>query len=300
MNMLSSDSWKHDNLIRLSHVFHSPSQILLQMEDGGRKSLFAYLRKRQWLPLSFEKVTSIIAQCSTAVCHMHLGPKIVHRDIKPENFVVAETVNGPIVKLCDFGLARIMESSKSCSTACGTFPFIAPELTKASTYDPFAADIWSMGMVHLEVLCFLDVLCSVITKEVVGVRKPSNSQEKKTFLTVIHDFLQPPGRLEDLFMTNMRAELKEHDMTEVLTLLQGMLDVNPYTRWSADAIQPKLDSITNSAHRSVPVATDVEPERHIPVSLQSQDHQHQQGRGGSQMNDLIPFGMQASICVGCN
>ena len=67
---------------------------------------------------------------------------ISHRDIKPENIVFDYNMRAKIV---DFGLSSDSKV-KSCSTACGTPFYIAPEVLLDKKYDGHKADIWSFGV----------------------------------------------------------------------------------------------------------------------------------------------------------
>ena len=51
---------------------------------------------------------------------------IFHRDVKPENILIRSSDN--LVKIADFGIATIVESSALASTTAGTLPYMAPEL----------------------------------------------------------------------------------------------------------------------------------------------------------------------------
>jgi serine/threonine-protein kinase len=56
----------------------------------------------------------------------------VHRDIKPANMLVAEAADGEVVKLADFGLARVYQASQLSgltvvSDISGTPAFMPPE-----------------------------------------------------------------------------------------------------------------------------------------------------------------------------
>ena len=54
-----------------------------------------------------------------------------HGDIKPDNIMVKiiNTLGDEhyIVKLCDFGIATILEEGKQSNTLCGTIDYLAPE-----------------------------------------------------------------------------------------------------------------------------------------------------------------------------
>jgi len=65
-----------------------------------------------------------------AVIYCHpLG--IVHRDIKPENLLLSDkNAEAAIVKISDFGLARLFSHDDLCSTTAGTPGYVAPEIIK--------------------------------------------------------------------------------------------------------------------------------------------------------------------------
>merc|ERR1719333_391552 len=69
---------------------------------------------------------------------------VAHRDVKIEN-VLLDT-DDEHVRLCDFGFAT---TETSCSNACGTLDYAAPEVltAKRRPYNPTKADVWSAGVV---------------------------------------------------------------------------------------------------------------------------------------------------------
>lgn len=73
--------------------------------------------------------------------------KIVHRDLKSANCLVNKRWT---VKICDFGLSRIMtDASMRNSTSAGTPEWMAPELIRN---EPFTekCDIFSFGVIMWE------------------------------------------------------------------------------------------------------------------------------------------------------
>lgn len=51
-----------------------------------------------------------------------------------------------MVKLCDFGVSRKMQSGALLSDHVGTMAFMAPEIQQKKSYVGWAVDIWSLGV----------------------------------------------------------------------------------------------------------------------------------------------------------
>jgi len=86
----------------------------------------------------------MMSQLAAGVRYLHVEKGILHRDIKPGNVLVSP---GPILKLCDFGLAKILSSDSQAMTntiGVGSPPFMAPEVKKGGSYGR-EADIFSLG-----------------------------------------------------------------------------------------------------------------------------------------------------------
>jgi eukaryotic-like serine/threonine-protein kinase len=113
---------------------------LLKGEDLG-----ATLAKRGRLTPS--EVGYLLHQASSALDRMH-AVGIVHRDLKPENLFVTKRDSGaPLVKVLDFGIAKLVEQSTRARTtrSVGTPLYMAPEQVSGEGVVGVAADIYAMG-----------------------------------------------------------------------------------------------------------------------------------------------------------
>lgn len=76
---------------------------------------------------------------SLAYIHEH---QVAHCDIKPENLLI--DIYGRI-KYADFGLSNLFPENIS-QDRVGSAPYMSPELINSKAWDPFAADIWALGI----------------------------------------------------------------------------------------------------------------------------------------------------------
>lgn len=102
-------------------------------------------------PLSVELVIKSVVQVCGALDYAH-QKGIIHRDIKPANILLLDS---GIVKLMDFGIARIQEAKSQLTqagTILGSVLYISPEqLISAQKVDK-RADIYSLGVTMYELL----------------------------------------------------------------------------------------------------------------------------------------------------
>ncbi|KAJ9462644.1 Serine/threonine-protein kinase pelle [Diplonema papillatum] len=76
------------------------------------------------------------------------SPPVLHRDLKPDNILL----DGDVVKITDFGLAREALSVQENYTACGTPVYMSPEQFSGEQLTS-KTDIYSFGIIAWEMLC---------------------------------------------------------------------------------------------------------------------------------------------------
>jgi len=99
-------------------------------------------------------------QIAEAVHHLHVVHNIAHRDLKPENLLYNYSEgSGSIIKLCDFGFAKIDNSD--LATPQFTPYYASPQVLEAQkkykrdktfTYSK-SCDMWSLGVIIYILLC---------------------------------------------------------------------------------------------------------------------------------------------------
>lgn len=109
---------------------------LLKRIDGGKGN--SILFKRITEKTVREQFRSVI----TGLDYLHYHG-IVHGDLKPDNLLVA--ANGD-VKIGDFTCSRMVAPEHFTSGVYGTPAFHAPEVIAGDQYNPYAADIWAVGV----------------------------------------------------------------------------------------------------------------------------------------------------------
>jgi len=233
-----TEKWPHPNVTKLYDVYHSKTHLFFRMECGGPENLSHRLKSRDgkgddFRPMSAQKATSVMKQCAAVLEHLHLGPCIAHRDIKPGNIIFSESANNVMIKLSDFGLAICASQKSKCRNAQGTLPFMAPEVILEDVHDVFAADVWSMGVVFLELTCFVGFVQQVLfkAKESSGQDR-SKSEERKQLMTAVSSRFNVQGCVKRLLDEHLRHELQSLSASSSV-LLNGMLKLSPSDRFGA-------------------------------------------------------------------
>jgi serine/threonine protein kinase len=93
-------------------------------------------------PIPMDRLWGLGKQVIDALiaCHQQ---GIAHLDIKPQNILLDKLGRA---KLCDFGLASRVDIGCLSEQFKGSIAFLAPEILRKQHYDPFKADVWSLGV----------------------------------------------------------------------------------------------------------------------------------------------------------
>lgn len=132
------------NIIKLYDIKKTSNNIYLMLEYCNEGDLMQYLKKRG--KLTEEEAVDIFVQILNAFKTL-VKNKIMHRDFKLANILKH---NG-IVKVADFGFAKILDDDAYAKTMLGSPLNMAPEILGGKDYNN-KADIWSLGTCLYELL----------------------------------------------------------------------------------------------------------------------------------------------------
>ena len=184
----------------------------MELCAGG--DLLTYVRRRGCL--SEDVVRDLFKQAVSAVHYCH-RKGIIHRDIKLDNFLLDISGDNPIVKLCDFGVSKVIQEGDVMFEQCGTPAYIAPEILigcrqGSNGYTGFSPDVWSLGV------CLYALLFGTVPF------KASNIEELHRMIVNGTFSLKKRQRVEKL-----SPSLK--------SLMRGLLEVNPQKRLTLDQVR---------------------------------------------------------------
>lgn len=153
---ISASRLNHPNAITVLDFGISQEGIaFLAMELLQGRTLTRELKRRRMSQRRCAEIT--IAVCDALAEAHRIG--IIHRDIKPDNIFLNLSSQGEVVKVVDFGIAKLTgvdrtESNHQLTATgviIGTPTYMAPERLKGEPYDG-KTDVYSVGVVLYEML----------------------------------------------------------------------------------------------------------------------------------------------------
>ncbi|MEM7350273.1 MAG: protein kinase [Acidobacteriota bacterium] len=106
-------------------------------------------------PLSAARCFELLAPICAVLSEAH-RQGIIHRDIKPQNIFLHQSRQGEIVKVLDFGIAKLIDSAAmqeklTVDGIVGTPVYMAPERFSGEATDA-GSDVYSLGVMLFEML----------------------------------------------------------------------------------------------------------------------------------------------------
>jgi serine/threonine-protein kinase len=122
----------------------------LVMELLRGDDLETVLRRRGRLPA--EEALALLRQAAQALDQVHAA-RVVHRDLKPSNLFLCEAKSvAPVLKVLDFGIAKILDGSALTTRNLGTPVYMSPEQVRGDGDVDGAADVYALGHIAFTLL----------------------------------------------------------------------------------------------------------------------------------------------------
>ena len=202
---------QHPNAVRVEDLDSTEDgRPFIVMEYVNGRSLRDVIRTEGALPL--RRALAIARQACSALAAAHaIG--ITHRDIKPDNILLAPSPGGDIVKVLDFGIAKVKEGSfdtgegytpTQTGMVMGTPQYISPEqaMGKRGAEVDGRSDLYSLGVVLYEMVTgrlpfSSDTAMGMILHHLQTI--PTPPQIARSDLSI-------PAPLSDLLMTALQKD----------------------------------------------------------------------------------------------
>ncbi|MEZ4320180.1 MAG: serine/threonine-protein kinase [Myxococcota bacterium] len=197
-------SVRHRNVLVVSDAFEWERRVVLVMDYVRSESLADLMERMQALPL--RSSLSLFRGVVRGVRALHVN-NIVHRDLKPENLLLATEEGRVVPKVCDFGMAKLLEPGRPPEPSglsvsfgfIGTPEYMAPEQARDPGRVDTRADLFSLGALLYELVTGhvafeapapVDVLYKAAKGDFVdpAVHSPDAPAE---LVAIIRDLLQP-------------------------------------------------------------------------------------------------------------
>jgi serine/threonine-protein kinase len=131
----------HPHIVTIFDAGEEHDLAYIAMEYLKGKDLTARAKPGNLMP--FDRLVSIVTRVAEALDYAHKH-NVVHRDIKPANIMYEEAAD--VVKVTDFGIARITDSSRTkTGMVLGTPSYMSPEQLGGQRIDG-RSDLYSLGV----------------------------------------------------------------------------------------------------------------------------------------------------------
>ncbi|TMD97347.1 MAG: serine/threonine protein kinase [Chloroflexi bacterium] len=182
----------HPNLVQVHDMELQGNVNYLVMEFIRGRSLRDWISEK---PIPPPQVFAVMHGVLQALEYAHRHA-IVHRDMKPENVLISED---GLVKVADFGIARLMDdtgvggTATKTGTTVGTPQYMSPEQVASSKVDG-RSDLYSAGIMFYEL--------------VVG-QPPFTASDADGPFTLMAKHVQAPPKPPSVFRPGLNPELEQ-------------------------------------------------------------------------------------------
>ena len=166
--------------------------------------------------------TEIFKQLLFALNYLHsMTPKVIHRDIKPSNILIKYHNDHAQCKLCDFGLAKILEKESSNTSNVGTSHYRAPEISTNKYNEKI--DIFSLG------ISIREMFANSFVVETNDYDLSRNLKNLKTVITkMIHGEADKRPSADDIIKKMFKFSIDINKRKDLQTLIEKGREKNNY------------------------------------------------------------------------
>ncbi|TYI95498.1 hypothetical protein E1A91_D01G002200v1 [Gossypium mustelinum] len=137
---------RHKNVVQFIGACTKPPTLCIVTEFMCGGSVYDYLHKQKGV-FKLPSLLKVAIDVSKGMNYLHQND-IIHRDLKAANLLMDEN---EVVKVADFGVARVKVQSGVMTAETGTYRWMAPEVIEHKPYD-HKADVFSFGIMLWELL----------------------------------------------------------------------------------------------------------------------------------------------------
>ncbi|CAK8540060.1 unnamed protein product [Lathyrus sativus] len=137
---------RHKNVVQFIGACTRPPNLCIVTEFMSRGSLYDFLHRQRGV-FKLPSLIKVAIDVSKGMNYLHQN-NIIHRDLKTANLLMDEN---ELVKVADFGVARVQTQSGVMTAETGTYRWMAPEVIEHKPYDQ-KADVFSFGISLWELL----------------------------------------------------------------------------------------------------------------------------------------------------
>ncbi|KMT01324.1 hypothetical protein BVRB_9g213400 [Beta vulgaris subsp. vulgaris] len=137
---------RHKNVVQFIGACTKPPSLCIVTEFMSGGSVYDYLHKHKGT-FKLPSLLKVAIDVSKGMNYLHQN-NILHRDLKAANLLMDEN---EVVKVADFGVARVRAQTGVMTAETGTYRWMAPEVIEHKPYD-HKADVFSFAIVLWELL----------------------------------------------------------------------------------------------------------------------------------------------------
>ncbi|KAI1719388.1 protein kinase domain-containing protein [Ditylenchus destructor] len=223
---------KHPNLVNLIEVFKRNKKLHLVFEHCERTVLDDLEKYPNGCPEHLTKKVLYQLLNATRFCHAH---NCIHRDVKPENILLTSQ---DVVKLGDFGFARVINTNEMYTDYVATRWYRSPELLVGDVQYGPPVDVWAIGCVFAEMVTGealwpgrSDVDQLYLIKRTMGDITTRHTQVFRS-----NQFFRGVAIPEPEEHVDLKQRLGDKATPTIIDFLMKCFDPNPELRWTCEEL----------------------------------------------------------------